>query len=245
LDNAPGVSFFDCFKGSDLRRTEVACIAWAIQVLSGSSFGNQGTYFFEQAGLSTADSFKFNLGQYAIGFCGTCASWITMTYMGRRRVYLYGLSVLCVLLLIIGALAVPSKQGLAGAKWGQAAMVLIWVFTYDFTVGPVAYCIVGEVSSTRLRGKTVGLARITYNIVGIVAGILNTYMMNPTAWNWKGYAGFFWFVSCFLCLVWSYLRLPECKGRTFRELDILFEQKVSARKFESTEVSLEVEGGHA
>lgn len=31
------------------------------------------------AGLSTADSFKFNLGQYAIGFVGTCASWITMT----------------------------------------------------------------------------------------------------------------------------------------------------------------------
>lgn len=31
------------------------------------------------AGLNTADSFKFNLGQYAIGFVGTCASWITMT----------------------------------------------------------------------------------------------------------------------------------------------------------------------
>jgi SP family general alpha glucoside:H+ symporter-like MFS transporter len=71
------------------------------------------------------------------------------------------------------------------------------------TSQPVAYCIVGEVSSTRLRGKTVGLARITYNIVGIVAGILNTYMMNPTAWNWKGYAGFFW-VS---------LRLPPCTTR--------------------------------
>lgn len=48
LENAPGTSFFDCFKGSDLRRTEIACIAWAIQVLSGSSFGNQGTYFFQQ-----------------------------------------------------------------------------------------------------------------------------------------------------------------------------------------------------
>ena len=43
-------------------------------------------------------------------------------------------------------------------------------------------CIVGEVSSTRLRSKTVGLARNLYNVVGIVSGILNTYMMNPTAW---------------------------------------------------------------
>jgi hypothetical protein len=42
-------------------------------------------------------------------------------------------------------------------------------------------CIVGEVSSTRLRSKTVGLARNGYNVVGIVAGVLNTYMMNPLA----------------------------------------------------------------
>jgi SP family general alpha glucoside:H+ symporter-like MFS transporter len=78
-------------------------------------------------------------------------------------------------------------------------MVLLWVFTYDFTVGPLACrsksairrrlksclfpldCIVGEVSSTRLRSKTVGLARNGYNVVGIVAGVLNTYMMNPLA----------------------------------------------------------------
>jgi hypothetical protein len=31
------------------------------------------------------------------------------------------------------------------------------------------------------------------------------------------------------------------KGRTFRELDILFERKVSARKFASTEVAPEEE----
>ena len=48
LENQPGVSFFDCFKGSDLRRTEIAVVGWAVQVLSGSSFGNQGTYFFQQ-----------------------------------------------------------------------------------------------------------------------------------------------------------------------------------------------------
>ncbi|ORX36696.1 alpha-glucoside:hydrogen symporter [Kockovaella imperatae] len=239
LENQPGVSYFDCFRGSDLRRTEIACIGWAIQVLSGSSHAYTGTYFFEQAGLSTANAFKFNLGQYAIGFCGTVGSWFTMTYVGRRTVYLYGLSVLAVLLILIGGLAVPSAHGDSGAKWGQAALVLMWVFTYDFTVGPVAYCIVGEVSSTRLRVKTVGLARITYNIVGIVAGILNTYMMNPLAWGWKGYAGFFWFVSCVLCWIWSYFRLPECKGRTYRELDILFERHVSARRFRRTEVDLQ------
>ena len=34
-----------------------------------------------------------------------------------------------------------------------------------------------------------------------------------------------------MCLVWKYFCLPEPKGRTYGELDILFEKKVSARKF--------------
>ena len=69
----------DCFKGSDLRRTEIACFAWSAQVLCGSPLGGQGTYFFEQAGLATSDAFKFNLGKAAIGFLGTVASWYTLT----------------------------------------------------------------------------------------------------------------------------------------------------------------------
>jgi SP family general alpha glucoside:H+ symporter-like MFS transporter len=63
----------------------------------------------------------------------------------------------------------------------------------------LAYAIVGEVSSTRLRAKSVGLARNVYNITKIVAGLLATYQINPTAWNWKGKAGFFW-VSTHTCL---------------------------------------------
>jgi SP family general alpha glucoside:H+ symporter-like MFS transporter len=38
-------------------------------------------------------------------------------------------------------------------------------------------------------------------------------------------------------LIWTYFRLPEPKGRTYGELDILFERKVAARKFKGTDVS--------
>lgn len=33
-----GASYLDCLKGVDLRRTEIACVAFAGQILSGSSF---------------------------------------------------------------------------------------------------------------------------------------------------------------------------------------------------------------
>ena len=59
-------------------------------------------------------------------------------------------------------------------------------------------------------------------------------MLNPTAWNWGAKTGFFWAGMCGILLLWTYFRLPEPKGRTYGELDILFENRISARKFAKT-----------
>jgi SP family general alpha glucoside:H+ symporter-like MFS transporter len=41
-----------------------------------------------------------------------------------------------------------------------------------------------------------------------------------------------------LCIIYTFFRLPEPSGRTFAELDVLFERGISARKFASTEVDV-------
>jgi MFS transporter, SP family, general alpha glucoside:H+ symporter len=61
-------------------------------------------------------------------------------------------------------------------------------------------------------------------------------MLSPTAWNWGGKAGFFYAGTNLLCLVWCIFRLPETKDRSFGEIDLLFENRVPARKFKSTKV---------
>lgn len=88
----------------------------------------------------------------------------------------------------------------------------------------------------RLQVKTVALSRVAYNIAAIVVNVLTPYMTNPTAWNWGNYAGFFWAGTTALMLVYHYFRLPEPSGRSFAEMDLLFERRVSARKFKSTDI---------
>lgn len=39
-----------------------------------------------------------------------------------------------------------------------------------------------------------------------------------------------------LGLIWTYFRLPEPKGLTYADLDVLFENHVSARKFRKVEI---------
>jgi SP family general alpha glucoside:H+ symporter-like MFS transporter len=234
-----GASYLDCFKGIDLRRTEIVCMTWAMQNLSGNSFSNYSTYFLQQAGLDERSSYSFAMGQYAINMVGVFGAWFLMTIgIGRRTLYLYGLCGLCVMLFIMGFLGLVPTAQRDSAALATGSMMIIWALVYQLTVGTVCYSLVAELSTRRLQIKTVVLGRNAYNIVGIVNSVLTPYMLNPSAWNWGNFAGFFWAGICFLCIAYTYFRLPEPHGRTFAELDLLFERKVSARKFASTQVDV-------
>ncbi|KAK2597357.1 hypothetical protein QQS21_006054 [Conoideocrella luteorostrata] len=231
-----GISYRDLFRGSvNARRTEIVCTTWAIQTLCGSTFMGYSTLFYQQAGMDVENSFNMSLGQYALGAVGTISSWFLMNRFGRRTLYLSGQCIMCVLLLAIGCTAFAGRSNVA-AQWAIGSMLLVYTFTYDATVGPVCYSLVAELTSTRLRTKAVVLARNAYNIVGIATNIITPRMLNPTAWNWGAKAGFFWCGTCLACAIWTYFRLPEPKGRTYAELDVLFENGVSARKFKTTTV---------
>ena len=57
------------------------------------------------------------------------------------------------------------------------------------------------------------------------------YMITPDGANMQGKLGFFFGGLAALCFVWAHFRVPETMGRTYEELDLLFERKVPARSF--------------
>lgn len=226
-----GTSFVDCFKGTNFRRTRISALTWLFQSITGSTLMGYSTYFYQQAGLATSMSFTFSIIQYCLGIVGTFGSWFLSQKLGRFTIYFYGLCTMCVLLMITGGLGTSDSKS---ASWGIGSMLLIYTFVYDLTVGPMCYCIVPEMPSAKLRQKTVMLSRFLYNIAGIIVSILSNYMLNPTGWNWKAKSGFLWGGFAFIAAVWAYFELPETRNRTFAELDKLFEDGVSARKFKHT-----------
>ncbi|EXK28038.1 hypothetical protein FOMG_15499 [Fusarium oxysporum f. sp. melonis 26406] len=232
-----GTGYLDCFRGRvNLRRTEIACLTWICQTICGSSFMGNSTYFYEQAGLADSSAFDMTIAQFALGFIGTVLSWPLMARVGRRKIYVWGLFLLTVILFVTGCLGIPPKA--ASRSWAIGSLLLVYTFTYDITVGPVCYSLVAELPSSRLRQRTIVLARNAYNIVGVAyTNIIGLYSLNPTAWNWGAKSAFFWAGNCALCFVWAYFRLPEPKDRSYAELDMLFDQGVSARKFATTYVN--------
>ncbi|KAK3956650.1 hypothetical protein QBC32DRAFT_227192 [Pseudoneurospora amorphoporcata] len=228
-----GVTFRDCFRGIDLRRTEIVVGIWLVQTLGGQNLMGYFSYFLTQAGMDASNSFSLSMGQYALGMVGTAGSWFLMSRVGRRRIHFGGLCAQFCLLLIVGCL---SFGGNKASVWAIGGVLIAFTFVYDFAVGPVTYCLVSELSSTRLKAKTIVLARAAYNASNIFVNVMTNYQLSTGAWNWGARTAFFWAGSCLLSAIWVFFRLPEPKGRTYAELDILFERKVAARKFAKTKV---------
>jgi MFS family permease len=57
-----GSTYWDCFRGVNLRRTEISVGVYCTQVLSGIYLISYGTYFFQLAGLPKEDAFSMGIG---------------------------------------------------------------------------------------------------------------------------------------------------------------------------------------
>lgn len=229
-----GASYLDCFRGSNLWRTEIGCVSFLSQVVVGFAISSYSSYFFEQAGLAPANAYKLTVGQSGLHFVCTLLSTLITSRHGRRPIMIYGYIIMASSMFLIGFLAVAHQTPALGDA--QAAIYLVWFCAYELTVGPAVYIIVGEISSTRLRSKSIALARNAYNVVNICSSVVAPYTLNPTEGNLKGKTGFLAAGLTVIVIVWAIFRLPESKGRTYQELDILFTRDLKAWQFKDAVV---------
>lgn len=96
-------------------------------------------------------------------------------------------------------------------SWAAGTMVLLLSATADFSIGPVVYTIVSEIPSTRLRAKSIILARNVYNAINIAfVNVVSFRQLSPLAWNWGPKAAFFWAGCNALFTAYVWFRVREC-----------------------------------
>ncbi|EXJ57713.1 uncharacterized protein A1O5_12503 [Cladophialophora psammophila CBS 110553] len=232
---AVGTSYFDCFRGFERRRTEIACVVFGGQLVCGLCFAYASTYFFQQVGLDMKAAYSLGVGANGLALLACFANWfLLMPYFGRRTVYVWGMCAMAIELCLIGILNPWTNR--PSVAWTQAVLTLVWTVTFQLSAGQLGWALPAEIGSTRLRQKTVCLARNVSNITGVIGGTLENFFMNPKAWNLQGYTGFVWGGCAWLVFIWAFFRLPETKDRSFHELDILFARNIPARKFKTTQI---------
>jgi SP family general alpha glucoside:H+ symporter-like MFS transporter len=183
---------------------------------------------------------------FALGLITSCLqvlavafSWVLSSLAGRRKIYLWGTGINIAMLFALGVAASVTQS--KGASFAQAVLGLLISVQFAGTLGPISYTIISETSSIRLRPLSTAIGRGFYYAIEIPCIYLASQMLNPTGWNLGGKCGFIWGGTAVFCFVVAYFGLPELKHRSYREIDILFHRKVSARKVSSTNIELDDE----
>ncbi|KAJ7117698.1 general substrate transporter [Mycena epipterygia] len=230
-------SYVELFRDTDLRRTLIVCGIYAGQNLAGNLIANQAVFFFEQAGMSTNTAFALGLITSALQMVFVALSWILTTYLGRRTIYLWGTGFNIVMLVALGIAASVGTS--AAASNAQASFGLIVSVMFTFAAAPASWVVIAETSAVRLRPMTTGIGRATYYIIEIPCIFLGSFMLNPTGGNLGGKCGYVWGATALVCWVTAYFGLPELKGRSYREIDIMFKRRIPARDFKKTEIGVQ------
>lgn len=233
---AANASYRDCFRGTNLRRTAIVCMAWVIQMLNGQSITQYAAIMLRSVGMNATQAFNYNMGIQSVNIVATAIAIALMGKVGRRVFYLYGSSGIGLCMMVVGIVGFTASKSTIPIV--VAVFLIIVQCIFKVSLGPTTYVVVGEMASSRVRAQTIVLGRAVYVCCGIVVQQINPRMLNSSsdAWNWGAKTGLLYFGLCFIWAIWIWFFLPETKNRSFADIDYLFQKKVNARKFGTTPI---------
>lgn len=108
---AKGVSFLECFRGVNWRRTRILLTCNALSQVIGSSFVSNGPYFLVQTGMSSAKVGMMTEIGIAFGLASSILTAYLMAKCGRQRIIIFGLALSTVFYIAMGiAVYFPSPS---------------------------------------------------------------------------------------------------------------------------------------
>ncbi|KAM0323347.1 hypothetical protein ACHAQA_008940 [Verticillium albo-atrum] len=234
-----GVTYMECLRKSNLRRTMISIMPLCIQAFSGIAFvAGYFTYYLQLAGYSTEMSYRIQIAQPVLSIVGNLMAAAMVDKVGRRDLTFWGLVVLTIFLLITGGLGLGSSQA---AVTGTVAFILIYSWWYNVSIGSTAFSLLCEVSTSRLRVKTIAIGYALQNSINVMWQFVIPFMFNPDQGNLGAKIAFIFGGLTLFSLAYLWWCQPETSGRSYQELDEMFAAGVPARKFKAYKTDVQVQ----
>ncbi|RFU27986.1 hypothetical protein B7463_g8353, partial [Scytalidium lignicola] len=226
-------SYQDIFKGTNRRRTHIACGVALWQVLSGPSFINiYGTYFFSISGVKNA--FTTNIILQATQLAGIILMFPSLKWLGRRTILLWGGAAQTICMFMVAIVGTADPNSTASSK-SLVAFCCLYGFFFTWSWGSVGWVVISEIASTALRSRTQSLATSVGWLGTMLINIILPYLINTDEANLGVKVGFIFGGFCLIGFLWAVFVVPETKGRTLEQLDEMFINKLSIKEFNNFE----------
>lgn len=213
------ISIRDIFSTRSLRRPmRIAIMLQLSQQLSGITAAlYYSTSIFVSAGVSRANSDLVTVGMGLANVVTVIISLFLIERLGRRVLMLVGLGGMCIFSVIL----VISLTVGGHAHWGSVtAVVAVILFVIAFQTGPgsIPWFITAELFSENARASAMSVAGVANWSANFVVGISYLPLQNVI----DGYTFTIFAVLLAFFWIYTYLKVPETKGRRVEEISRLF-----------------------
>ena len=166
-----------------------------------------------------------------MGITKTCFVVLSAVYLdrfGRRPLLLLGSIGMTVALALLGLGSKVTKKGKGRPRWGVAVSVIALccdVALFSIGLGPITWVYSSEIFPNRMRAQGSSLAISVNRLVsGIVSMTFLTISKEIT------FGGMFLVLSGIMAVasLFFYFFLPETKGKSLEEMEVLFQDKVNS-----------------
>ena len=158
-------------------------------------------------------------------------TFVVVERVGRRKGLIWGAALGCIPMWYIGGYVMradPAGAALRGAVnrdgWGYLAMVCVYVnaFIICATWQGITWTYASEIFPLDIRMLCVSLTTADTWLGSFIIARSTPYMISDL-----GYGAYFFFSSILVAMgIWSFFFVPETKGISLEEMDILFSKPV-------------------
>ncbi|TRM61231.1 hypothetical protein BD626DRAFT_558640 [Schizophyllum amplum] len=145
---------------------------------------------------------------------------------------LCGSVICCLCHIIIAALIGSFYQNWpahTAGGWAGVAFIFIYMVAFGTSWGPIAWAMPSEVFPSSIRAKGVAISATVNWLSNFLVGLITPPLNDAAPFG----AFAFYAVMTFLSFVWTYLFVPETKGRSLEDMDAVFGDSTASEESES------------
>ncbi|KAN0065516.1 hypothetical protein ACQY0O_001353 [Thecaphora frezii] len=228
--------FTEIFSRPHILRTMVAGSFFSLNQISGIILSTTyATIFLTQVGVG--DPFELTMFAYVAQLAAASVAIWALERVGRRALALPGFAILTVLDLVAGGLAFRSSEPAYAKAIAGLAMIFNFVWTLCFY--SISLLMPSELPTQRLRNYTMSYAIGWGQLTAVITTLAVPQIAAEDAGG-LGAKAYLLFGGCMVVVtVAAYFLLPETRGRTFVEVDELYDMGVPAWRWDECETSVD------
>ncbi|KAH8810673.1 putative sugar transporter [Xylogone sp. PMI_703] len=209
--------WFDLVRGSNFRRTMIVIVYYFFQQTTGQAFvSTYQTTFYKTNGFAD-QAFTYPVINSCLSFLSVIPLMYFVDKIGRRYSLMITYCLQAFWIFLLAGLGGMRHKTVADKNTIVAAFML-YSFSYNMGGASIPYLLGTEIPNAAVREKTQSLGAAWNVVWAFATNFVIPYMINSihfgVGWVFGGIS--------LVALVFTFLFLPETKGRALEEIDAIF-----------------------